>query len=41
MTVQNDVDRQSRFLRVVLALLGAFLLVVGWIRWAASLSAVR
>lgn len=27
-------DRQSQFIRLVLVMLGAFLAVVGWLRWA-------
>jgi len=34
MSSRDTLDRHSQFIRLVLALLGAFLLVVGWLRWA-------
>ena len=30
----HSVDRQSQFLWVVLSILGALLMIVGWYRWA-------
>jgi hypothetical protein len=34
MSLLDAPDRQSQFVRLVLMLLGAFLAVVGWLRWA-------
>ena len=34
MSLLDAPDRQSQFIRLVLVMLGAFLAVVGWLRWA-------
>ena len=34
MSLLDVPDRQSQFIRLVLAMLGALLAVVGWLRWA-------
>jgi hypothetical protein len=34
MTPLNVVDRQAQLVRLILAILGAVLAVVGWLRWA-------
>ena len=34
MSLLDAPDRQSQFIRLVLAMLGAALAVVGWLRWA-------
>ena len=34
MSLLDAPDRQSQFIRLVLAMLGALLAVVGWLRWA-------
>jgi len=34
MSLLDAPDRQSQFIRLALMLLGAFLAVVGWLRWA-------
>ncbi len=36
MTPLNVVDRQAQLIRLILAILGAVLAVVGWLRWAAG-----
>jgi hypothetical protein len=34
MSVPNTIDRQAQFIRLLLAVLGALLAVVGWARFA-------
>jgi hypothetical protein len=36
MSLPDYPDRQAQLVRLMLAILGAFLLVVGWYRWAAG-----
>ena len=35
MTTPNSADQQAQYIRLVLAILGAALALVGWARWAA------
>jgi len=34
MATVDTVDRQAQFIRLILAILGAVLAIVGWARWA-------
>jgi hypothetical protein len=34
MAMVNDIDRQAQFIRLILFILGAVLMIVGWYRWA-------
>jgi hypothetical protein len=34
MATLNTFDRQAQFIRLILAILGAALAIVGWARWA-------
>jgi hypothetical protein len=34
MATLNTVDRQAGFIRLILAIVGAVLAIVGWARWA-------
>ena len=34
MTIPNTVDRQAQFIRLIVAIVGALLAIVGWARWA-------
>jgi hypothetical protein len=34
MATLNTIDRQAQFIRLVLAIVGAALAVIGWGRWA-------
>ena len=36
MSLLDARDRQSQFIRLILIVLGAFLAVVGWFRWASG-----
>jgi hypothetical protein len=34
MSLLDATDRQSQFIRLILVILGMFLAIVGWVRWA-------
>jgi|GEM_PF-2657057 len=34
MSLLDATDRQSQFIRLILVVLGVFLAIVGWLRWA-------